>query len=191
MLKVGFSSGKTANRACTKNMVTLIEKNNLTELECETEIPFKVTVDPGDPSRGTPAIKLGGRIDSVFLRDGFFDIWDLKAVKNDSKLDNDQLLIYKMGLQALGRKVRKTGFMMIKTNKMVHVPLLPADEAKLKADMRMSVRTAKLSRYPARFEKWSCPYCDVRDHCDTWKAEERRAKNIKDMIPRKPGKVEF
>lgn len=178
-----------------ENLVHLIQANALHEMEVETELPFRVEVDPGVPPKdgqpGLPPIKLGGRIDAVFkTSDGFIDIWDLKGVKSDSKVDKDQVLIYKMGMEALGRKVRKTGFLMMKQNKMLPVKLLPAASAALKAQIRMAVRTAMSGNWQPNYNPYTCGYCDVKDHCQAYKALNR-GDGLVQLPKNTPGKVEF
>lgn len=149
-----------------KALVEMINDRNLNDLQVKSQLSFKVQIADGNDY----VLSAGGRIDLLFeVTPGVWDIWDMKGVKDPKSNDIDQLIIYKMGMQAQGMVVRNTGFLNMKQKVFDTQPVTAITEAKLRSDMvDMFRKTVAKGTFWPNYRKWACGYCDVRDACSTF-----------------------
>lgn len=174
------------------NLMKLLSHLRIHKMEAETQASFNVTLEPASEKNGvfTPELRVGGRIDLVvLLARNEEEIWDIKAVKNPNGLDSDQLLMYKMGRQAQGKIVKRTGYLHAKQCKATAKKFYPAHEEQLKKMLRQAMIYFKQDSWPANYRDWKCGadgYCDVKAKCP--KALERAGNNA-ELVKLMPGKV--
>lgn len=189
--QLGYKLKYDETKQHCSNLMRLISQLNLHKMPARTELPFNVTLEPA-VRKGqvfTPELAIGGRIDLVVeLGNNVEEIWDVKAVKSPKSLDSDQLLMYKMGRQAAGKTVRRTGYLHAKQCKAAGIPFQSGHEDRLKKMMRQSMVYYNHNSWPAQYRSWKCGYCDVRQACETFKRREAHKGQVSKL---KPGKVSF
>lgn len=187
----GYKIKLDETREHCHNLMKMISSLGLHRAHTETEVPFNVTLEPAreEPGMRTPELAIGGRIDLVVsLGNNNEEVWDVKAVKKPNSLDPDQLLMYKMGRQAMGKVVVRTGYLHAKQGRAEAKKFLPVHEDELRKMMRQSMFYFNNNQWPTNFRKWRCGYCDVRTDCPAWKDKERHDAALSQL---KSGKVEF
>lgn len=173
------------------NLMKLISHMNLHKMEVTTQVPFNITLEPAVEKGNvfTPELAVGGRIDIVVALDASTEeIWDVKAVKSPSSMDTDQLLIYKMGRQAAGKTIKRVGYLHAKQCKAETKKFLPVHEVQLKKLMRQAMVYFKNNSWPANYIDYRCGYCDVREHCETFKERTANEHSLKGLVQ---GKVDI
>jgi CRISPR/Cas system-associated exonuclease Cas4 (RecB family) len=155
-------------KGCSLALAKLIESARLTDVEAETEVEFLVKIEPGMDDGAVPTLILHGFIDLIVMREGNdVEVWDWKATKHPSKLDLDQLVFYGLAVKNGGANVTKTGYLLIRQNKVDRRNVTTAMEyATCKALRQIGVYYDK-SFWPANFREWKCRSCDVRHACET------------------------
>jgi hypothetical protein len=170
---------------CYVTMVKLFQMMDLIRAEIRPEYAFRRKIDP--------KITIGGRIDIVHdLPNNICDILDLKGVKSPSKLDVEQLIFYRLGMKAEGKRIRKTGYLLLKHNRPELKNVTEVHEKVLIQNMKRSEKMIKSKReidFPANVRSWKCPhYCDARDFCKPFKAQYGNNEMLRKM---QTGKVDF
>jgi len=187
--EIGYKLKIEETRHAVSNLMRLMASMGFHKAEVLTQVSFNVTIEPSKESGGvfTPELAIGGRIDMVVSLGGDIEeIWDIKAVKNPSQQDPDQLLIYKMGRQAQGKIVKRTGFLFAKQCKPITKKFTPAHEDRIKKMMRQAMFYYRNDSWPANYRSWKCKWCDVRNHCETY-----RRRTSGPLVELKAGKVDF
>lgn len=166
LIEFAIRSKYEETKSCSAALASLITLHGFAQWNCETEVPFKMTIHPDQAS--DPTILIGGRLDLLlFGPEDFEEIWDFKATK-DPPGNADQLLFYAIARRAMGKKVQKTGFILMKLGRIDERPLTEADEDKLIAEMRKSSLYFDNNYWPANYRKWKCEgYCDMAYACPT------------------------
>jgi len=172
---------KTAIHTCTKNLWRLIQENDLVEREVLSEENFVQHLDN--------KLVIGGRVDLIVKVDeNLYDILDIKATLNPSRLNKEQLLIYKLGLEASGRKVRNVGYLLLRQGRRKDVRVTEAEEYQIKKVMRNFGERIESKEFPANYTWRSCKWCDVKNHCETYKVNTA---NNQFLSPTQPGVNKF
>lgn len=187
----GHNLRKEETREHCTNLMSLISGLRLHEKVVHTQFPFNVTIEPKKESPGMlqPELAFGGRPDLVVeLGNNHVEIWDVKAVQSPKQLDQDQLLIYKMGLQMLGKVVDRVGYLHAKQKEVDVKRLTVIDEDALKKSMRQSAYYINSNQWPANYRKWKCSYCDVRQDCHAYQAKQEHDSVLAGL---KSGRVDF
>lgn len=164
----GYFVKQAEARNASRVLAWLIAQKGLHTRVVRPELPFRVMVEPKSVVGlvEVPGLILGGRIDLVFEAPaGMIDIWDIKAVGDPKKLDDDQLMIYKMGVEGgEGKRVRDLGYMLLKQGQYLPCTAGAADLTKLRANMRLVRKYFEVGSWPAR-PGFYCKFCDVRYFC--------------------------
>lgn len=159
----------TAVRAMTWWMVDYLKKADLSKKVTLIEKPFNVEVIPGLILSGRPDVWL---VDEATEES---DIWDLKAVSDESRVNDLQLLIYGLAVMSITSSlVRSSRFVM---------PLLKKDAIRdfKDADYRGALdriidvwnkikvcRSTEFKPTPC----WACKWCGVKEHCSGYVVRE-------------------
>lgn len=159
----------------SRNLAYLIKLKALNTREVKVEDSFRVVVEPRAIVSGveSPALIIGGRIDLQFMAPaGLVDIWDIKGVKDPKRLDDDQLMIYKLGVEGSGLKVRDTGYILVKQCEFLSKPILRQNLNKLKTSMRSVRQFFDVNHWPAK-PGYYCKFCDVNVFCKVYQMKNR------------------
>lgn len=178
----------------TQNMVKLITSLGLVNMKTESQVEFRVEIEKQREVDGEmiPSLTIGGRIDLVVHDGDVEDIWDVKAVENASKLDVDQLIMYRMGRRAQGKTVRTTGYLMARQCRIQGKKITDSHEYELRRLLRVAHSYFRKDVWPANWRPWWCPhFCRVRDDCPTHQARVTRNEELDKKLQQGPGKVNF
>lgn len=184
----GKESKRKETYGCTVGLMKLVSAAKLHTLDVRTEVPFRVIVQQASStgSAYTPSITIGGRIDLVFdITSAMVEIWDVKGIKNPKDLDTDQVLIYRLGMQAQGKAVRRQGYLLLKQEKHKAVQFNVGHANQLFLAMRMASVHFRNNQWPANYKSWKCGWCDVRDLCPTYQNRHGQEEELKKMLPGK------
>lgn len=178
---------KKETLAHIQNLVQMLNEKHFVDMVCETQKEFKQKVYED----GELTLTVGGRIDCLFeVTSNVWDIWDLKGVKKVEYNDIDQLLIYKMGMTAMGRNIRTVGFLNMKQKQFDPKPAGEAELTALKSKMvDLFKKTVLKGVFMPIYQAWSCSYCDVRGACATFQEKERSSLQVADLLGTAKGKV--
>lgn len=166
--KWAFDLKKTETEQHTRNMVKLITALGLTRMKTQSQVNFRVEIEPARTVDGerVASLSIGGRIDLVVEDNDVEDIWDVKAVRDVGRLDVDQLIMYRMGRRAQGKIVRTTGYLLARQCKIQTKKITDSHEYELRRLLRVAGTYFRKDVWPANWRPWWCPnYCDVRDSC--------------------------
>lgn len=189
--ELGYVTKKAETLEHSKNLMRLVASLELHKRAARTELPFKSIIEPGrsDATGFTPELAIGGRIDLVIdLDENTCEVWDVKGVQDPKNLDIDQLIIYKMGVQAGGKIVRRVGYLDVKNCDAIVKKVLDSHEYQLRKTMRFAATHFKHNQWPANYREWKCKMCDVRSHCQTFQSRLSRSQELADLTP---GKVDW
>jgi len=178
----------------TQNMVKLITALGLVRMKTESQVNFRVELEPERVVDGEriPSLSIGGRIDLVVYDGSYEDIWDVKAVRDANKLDVDQLIMYRMGRRAEGKIVRTTGYLLARQCKIQKKKITDSHEYELRRLLRVAHSYFRKDVWPANWRPWWCPkYCDVSGACPEHQKRTERNEELDRRLQQGPGKVTF
>lgn len=157
------------SKAASKALSYVLEESGFLLLNAEPEVDFilEVTIPEQDL-----VLTLVGRMDLLItLSDGREDIWDFKVTKYPTKLDPDQLVLYRLARQHAGKTVRRTGYVLVKQSATQDKEIGDEHGKLLIKSMADSKAFFVNNYWPTNFRDWKCrEYCDVRLHCEAAQA---------------------